>query len=97
LWEWTPQDLASGGLPHVKLVDDDHEGKGELLLVHRHDGRDLQVASTGETLKGIAELWGKPAHLSTLEDGQPRLLSSDGKQVKSGEGSVEGSERKGTG
>jgi stage V sporulation protein R len=91
------QELAWGGLPQIELVDDDHEGKGELLLVHRHDGRDLQLASAGETLKGIAELWGAPVHLSTLEDGQPRLLTSDGKQVKSGDGAVESLERKGTG
>ncbi|MFN0006310.1 MAG: SpoVR family protein [Planctomycetota bacterium] len=80
------QDLAWGGLPQIELVDDDHEGRGELMLVHRHDGRDLQLASAGETLKGIAELWRAPVHLATMEEGQPRLLSSDGKQVKSGDG-----------
>lgn len=91
------QELAWGGLPQIELVDDDHEGRGELLLVHRHDGRDLQLASAGETLKGIAELWGAPVHLATMEDGQPRLLTSDGKSVKSGESPVEGVERKGAG
>jgi len=94
------QDLAWGGLPQIELVDDDHEGRGELLLVHRHDGRDLQLASAGETLKGLADLWGKPAHLATMEEGQPRLLTSDGTQVKSADAappSPEGAPRKGTG
>jgi spore cortex formation protein SpoVR/YcgB (stage V sporulation) len=50
--------------------------------VHRHDGRDLELASAGETLKGIAEVWGRPAHLSTQEEGQGRRLTSDGKQVR---------------
>jgi stage V sporulation protein R len=80
------QELAWGGQPQIELVDDDHDGKGELELVHRHDGRDLQLASAAETLKGIAELWGAPVHLSTMEEGQPRVLTSDGTQVKSSDG-----------
>lgn len=76
------QELAWGGLPQIELAEDDFEGKGELLLVHHHDGRDLELASAGETLKGIAELWGRPAHLVTQEEGQGRRLTSDGKQVK---------------
>jgi stage V sporulation protein R len=79
------QELAWGGLPRIELVEDDFEGRGELFLVHRHDGRDLELASAGETLKGIAELWGRPAHLVTVEEGQSRRLSSDGAQVKSNE------------
>ena len=76
------QELAWGGLPQIELVDADFEGRGELHLAHHHDGRDLELASAGETLKGIAELWGRPAHLSTQEEGQGRRLTSDGKQVK---------------
>ena len=76
------QELAWGGLPQIELAEEDFEGKGELLLVHHHDGRDLELSSAGETLKGIAELWGAPAHLSTQEEGQGRRLTSDGKQVK---------------
>jgi stage V sporulation protein R len=76
------QELAWGGLPQIEIVADDFEGKGELLLVHHHDGRDLELQSAGETLKGIAELWGRPAHLATQEEGQGRRLTSDGKQVK---------------
>ncbi len=76
------QELAWGGLPQIELVDADFEGRGELHLLHHHDGRDLELASAGETLKGIAELWGRPAHLSTQEEGQGRRLTSDGKQIK---------------
>jgi stage V sporulation protein R len=76
------QELAWGGLPQIELMDADFEGRGEIHLVHHHDGRDLELASAGETLKGIAEVWGRPAHLSTQEEGQGRRLTSDGKQVK---------------
>ncbi len=76
------QELAWGGLPQIELTADDFEGRGELNLVHHHDGRDLELSSAGETLKGIAEVWGAPAHLVTQEEGQGRRLTSDGKLVK---------------
>jgi stage V sporulation protein R len=79
------QELAWGGLPQIELVDDDFEGRGELHLIHRHDGRDLQLAHAGETLKSLSLLWKRPVHLTTLEEGQGRRLTSDGKQVKSSE------------
>jgi stage V sporulation protein R len=79
------QELAWGGLPQIELVGADYEGRGELVLQHRHDGRDLQLAHAGETLKSLAELWGKPVHLLTLEEGQGRRITSDGKQVKASE------------
>ncbi|HEV8112850.1 MAG TPA: SpoVR family protein [Planctomycetota bacterium] len=85
------QELAWGGLPQIELASDDHEGKGELLLVHHHDGRDLELASAGETLKGIAGVWGRPAHLVTQEEGQGRRLTSDGVQVKVTEVAAAGS------
>jgi stage V sporulation protein R len=76
-------ELAWGGLPRIELVEADHAGRGELMLVHHHDGRDLELAAAGETLKSLARLWQKPAHLTTREDGQPRRLSSDGEGVRS--------------
>jgi stage V sporulation protein R len=76
------QELSWGGIPQIELASDDFEGKGELHLVHHHEGRDLELHSAGETLKGIAQLWGAPAHLVTQEEGQGRRLTSDGKQVR---------------
>lgn len=83
------QELAWGGLPQIELVDENFEDRGELCFVHHHDGRDLQLAHAGETLKSVARLWQKPVHLVTLEEGQGRRLSSDGQQVRSSEVVVE--------
>jgi stage V sporulation protein R len=69
--------LAWGGLPRIELVDADHEGRGELFLRHRHDGRDLQLDAAAKTLEQVLELWGRPVHLLTQEEGQGRLLSAD--------------------
>jgi len=76
------QEFSWAGLPRIELVDDDHEGRGELVLMHRHDGRDLELAAAGETLKTLAQLWQKPVHLFTLEEGAGRHLTSDGREVR---------------
>ena len=68
------QELAWGGLPQIELVDVNAEGEGELLLIHHHDGRDLQLGQAAETLKSLAALWGGPVHLLTVEENQGRRL-----------------------
>jgi stage V sporulation protein R len=72
------QDLSWGGLPQIELVDDDHAGRGELVLRHHHDGRDLQLAHAAETLKSLSKLWGASVHLETREEAAVRWISSDG-------------------
>ncbi len=76
------QDLAWGGLPRIELVDEQHEGRRELMLLHHHDGRDLQLAHAAETLKSLATLWGAPVHLETKEEGQTRRITSDGREIR---------------
>ena len=76
---WLLQQLAWGGMPQIELVDLDVEGEGELLLVHRHDGRDLQVDRARETLLNLSMLWKGPVHLLTVVEKQGRrLIAKDG-------------------
>ena len=69
--------LAWGGLPRIEL-----SGVGEarvLELVHRHDGRDLDLQKASDTLQRIAALWKGPVRLGTrLEGVAKRLTWSDG-------------------
>jgi stage V sporulation protein R len=67
-------DLSWGGMPQIELCAVDPEGEDELLLEHRHDGRDLQLAQAEETLKRLAAVWQGPVHLRTQEEGQGRLM-----------------------
>jgi stage V sporulation protein R len=76
------RNLAWAGTPRIELVDENHKGAGELLLQHHHDGRDLELAAAAEVLRNIAGLWQRRVHLATQEQGQPRVLSSDGAQVR---------------
>lgn len=79
------QDLSWGGLPQIELTDDDLEGRGELVLRHHHDGRDLQLAHAAETLKSLARLWGSSVHIETREEDNVRWISSDGAEIRTGE------------
>jgi len=79
------QDLSWGGLPQIELVDDDHAGRGELVLRHHHDGRDLQLAHAAETLKSLSKLWGTSVHIETREEAAVRWISSDGREIRTGE------------
>jgi stage V sporulation protein R len=74
--------LSWGGLPRIALVDRNREGKGGLHLEHRHDGRDLELASAGETLRRIAELWRGPVSLATRVEGKGRLLVVEGEELR---------------
>lgn len=78
-------ELAFGCLPRIELVDAQHAGRGELLLLHRHDGRDLELQAAGETLRRIASLWGSAVHLETQEQGQGRRISAQGEEVRMSE------------
>ena len=71
------QGLANGGQPRIQLVDADFEGTGGLLLVHRHDGRDLKLDEAGELLTVIAALWRGSVRLYTLHEGEGRVVVAD--------------------
>jgi len=76
------QDLSWGGLPRIELVSDDADGGGELALHHHHDGRDLQLAHAGETLKRLEAVWGRPVLLTTREGDEERVLVCRDGQVE---------------
>jgi len=71
---WLLHQLSWGGLPQIELVDVNASGEGELLLVHHHDGRDLQLGQAQETLLNLSRLWKAPVHLQTVLEKQARLV-----------------------
>jgi len=73
LKSWLLQQLAWGGLPQIELVELDAES-GELLFVHHHDGRDLQLARARDTLRNVAALWKRPVALYTVLEKQGKKL-----------------------
>ncbi len=70
-------ELSSLGVPSISIVDADHGGRGELLLVHdvASDPQPLDLEVAQRTLRLIRRLWGKPVHLQTVADGKTKVLT----------------------
>ena len=74
--------LTNLGVPFIYVQDDNYDGRNELFLKHDHQGIDLDVRQAFAVLENIHFLWQKPIHLSTLVNGQRKLLSFDGSEQK---------------
>jgi len=71
--------LTNFGQPIVEVVDGNYENRAELLLVHRHDGIDLELVEARYTLENLQSLWRRPVNLYTKVDGKGVILRFDGK------------------
>ncbi len=72
--------ITNFGQPIIEVVDGNFENRGELLLVHRHDGIDLQPDYAKETLRSLVSLWRRPVNLVTRIEGKGMMLGFDGKE-----------------
>ena len=70
--------LANGGQPVIEVTDGNFRNRGELVLSHRHDGEDLDLAHARGSLEHLHRLWTRPVHIQTLLEDRPRRLSFDG-------------------
>lgn len=68
--------LTNFGQPIIEVVDGNYENRGELYLVHRHEGIDLDIPFAEDTLRNLFTLWGRPVHIeSVVQDEGPVLFS----------------------
>jgi stage V sporulation protein R len=65
-----------GAIPVIRVIDADHDRRGELLLRHEHDGRDLNMDYAEKTLGYVRRLWRRPVVLETWLDGEVCRLRS---------------------
>jgi stage V sporulation protein R len=70
--------LANCGHPYVYVEDGNYKNRGELYLVHRHEGTQLRLDHARDTLENIVKLWQRPAHLETVVDKRRRVLTFNG-------------------
>jgi stage V sporulation protein R len=71
--------LTNHGRPFIYVVDGNYENRGELYLQHRHEGMDLKEDEARDTLRNIFQIWTRPVHLETMEEGEIKVLSYNGK------------------
>ena len=74
--------LTNHAQPFIYVVDGNYANRGELYLVHQHNGVDIDIRFSTETLKNVQHIWGRPVHLQALIDDEMMLFSFDGEQSK---------------
>lgn len=88
LWKITAKDFEqvretlirsreAGGRPVIEAVDGDGGGARELILAHRHDGRDLDLVAAQKTLERVARIWGRRCRLQTTVAGKSKELVAE--------------------
>jgi stage V sporulation protein R len=68
------QNVGTGTIPVIKIVDSDYNKNRALLLHHEHDGRDLQLEYAEKTLRYMRQLWEHNVVVETVINEKPTLL-----------------------
>jgi len=74
--------LTNFGDPFMYVVDANHDNRGELYLLHRHEGLDLRLDYARDVLVGLNRIWKRPVNLETIVEGKPKLLSFEGSEQR---------------
>jgi stage V sporulation protein R len=74
------ESLTNLGQPIIRAVDGNFDNRGELLLSHQHEGRDLKWDFSRDTLVNLHRLWKRPVHVETQREGRKTRLTFDGKE-----------------
>jgi stage V sporulation protein R len=70
--------LTNFGQPIIYVEDANYLNRGELYLIHKHEGVDLKIDEAKDTLLNLHKIWTRPVHLETILDEERILLSFDG-------------------
>ena len=71
--------LTNRGQPFVDVSNANYQNRGELYLLHHHDGVDLRVDYAQETLKNLFLIWKRPVAIESKDEGQEKIYYYDGK------------------
>ncbi|MBD3161460.1 MAG: SpoVR family protein [Candidatus Eisenbacteria bacterium] len=74
--------LTNSGQPIIAVENGNFENRGELLLLHDHQGVDLDLAYAEGTLRNIQRVWGRPVNIGTVVGGKPKILTHDGESFQ---------------
>lgn len=75
------QARINGGAPYLVVQNGNFERNGELYIIHRYEGIELDLKYLERTLPHIYTLWGKTVHLETVVEDKKACFSYDGKKV----------------
>ncbi|HEX8465270.1 MAG TPA: SpoVR family protein [Abditibacterium sp.] len=70
--------LTNHGRPFIYVADGNYQNRGELLLWHRFEGKELKIDEAKDVLRNVQAIWGRPVHLETIQEEKTVVLSYDG-------------------
>lgn len=73
-------ELTNWGNPFISVESGNYENRGELYLMHRHDGHDLQQDHAKDVLRNIQMIWNRPVHIETSLEKRRKVLSFNGRK-----------------
>ncbi len=76
------QSLTNMGQPIIEVIDANYYNRGELLLMHRYEGVELDQKYAEDTLRNLEHLWKRPVHIQTVSQDKPVMLGFDGTDFK---------------
>lgn len=83
-WEAVRDELVmsriNGGHPVIVVEDGDYLQNGELYLLHRYEGIELDVKYLEKTLPHVYALWGRSVHLETVVEERKVVFCYNGKK-----------------
>lgn len=72
--------LTNAGQPILSVIDGNYKNRGELYLLHQHDGASLKVEWLKPVLENLCILWGRPVLMETKENDLPYVYCYDGSE-----------------
>jgi stage V sporulation protein R len=72
--------LTNAGNPLIYVEESNFENRGELLLLHDHQGIDLRHDYARAVLEAMQRMWRRPVQIRTVVEEKPTLLRYDGKE-----------------
>jgi stage V sporulation protein R len=74
--------LTNFGQPAIYVEDGNHQNRGELMLWHKHDGKDLKPDYARATLENLVKFWNRPVHIRTKTEDKTLIWSHDGESFE---------------
>lgn len=71
-------ELINFGKPLIVVRNADYNGNRELYLLHKFDGRELDMEYAVDVMKAIFNIWNKPVHLETVISEKRSLVTYNG-------------------
>jgi stage V sporulation protein R len=72
--------LTNFGQPIIEVTDLNHLNRGELHMVHRHEGIDLKLDWAQATMEALFRIWSRPVLVRTVVSDKHTILRYDGKE-----------------